>query len=112
MHLSRNFFRARAIVHSGEVGTVSQALRAGRPMVVVPYGFDQPDNVARVERLGTACTVHRNAYTAKRIVTQLGRLLHCRLYTERAVALRRQLQNEDGAHVACDAIEDQLRNTR
>ncbi len=102
---SELFPRACAIVHSGGIGTVSQALRAGRPIVVL-YGFDQPDNAARVEQLGTACTVHCNAYTAKRIVTQLERLLRSRLYTERAVALRRQLQNEDGAHVACDAIED------
>jgi rhamnosyltransferase subunit B len=40
-------------VHQGGSGTTGHALRAGRPMLVVPYGWDQPDNAARIERLGT-----------------------------------------------------------
>src|SRR5262249_28459461 len=42
------FPRAAAIVHQGGIGTTGQALRAGRPMLVVPFGFDQPDNADRV----------------------------------------------------------------
>jgi UDP:flavonoid glycosyltransferase YjiC (YdhE family) len=109
---SELFPRARAVVHSGGIGTVSQALRSGRPMVVTPYGFDQPDNAARLARLGTSRTIYRNAYTAERITTQLERLLQRPRYTERAVALAQRLHDEDGARVACDAIEDQLRNGR
>ena len=51
---SELFPRASAIVHQGGVGTTAQALRAGVPMIVVPYAFDQPDNAARVVRLGIA----------------------------------------------------------
>ena len=109
---SELFPRARAVVNSGGIGTVSQALRSGRPMVVTPYGFDQPDNAARLARLGTSRTIHRSAYTAKRLVTQLERLLQRSRYTERAVALAQRLQNEDGARVASDAIDDQLQNER
>lgn len=109
---SELFPRARAVVHSGGIGTVSQALRSGRPMIVTPYGFDQPDNAARLARLGTSCTIHRNAYTAERIATQLERLLQRPRYTERAVTLAQRLHDEDGTRVACDAIEDQLRNGR
>ena len=51
---SQLFSRACAIVHQGGVGTTAQALRAGRPTLVTPYSVDQPDNAARVERLGTS----------------------------------------------------------
>src|SRR6516165_6143901 len=32
---------AKAVVHSGGIGTTGQALRAGHPMVVVPFSHDQ-----------------------------------------------------------------------
>jgi UDP:flavonoid glycosyltransferase YjiC (YdhE family) len=44
------FPRARVVVHQGGAGTTAQALRAGRPMLVVPHSHDQPDNAARVQR--------------------------------------------------------------
>ncbi|BBD70513.1 glycosyl transferase family 28 [Nostoc commune NIES-4072] len=49
---SQIFGRACAIVHQGGIGTTAQALCAGRPTLVMPYSHDQPDNAARVERLG------------------------------------------------------------
>jgi rhamnosyltransferase subunit B len=48
---------ACAIVHQGGIGTTAQALRAGIPTLVIPYGNDQPDNAARVEHLGTSRTI-------------------------------------------------------
>lgn len=44
--------RAAALVHHGGVGTLAQAFAAGVPQLVVPFGFDQPDNATRVARLG------------------------------------------------------------
>lgn len=46
------FPRGAAVVHHGGIGTTAQALRAGVPQVVVGGAFDQPDNGARLERLG------------------------------------------------------------
>ncbi len=54
---SQIFPYACAIVHQGGIGTTAQALRAGRPTLVMPYSHDQPDNAARVERLGTSRTI-------------------------------------------------------
>ncbi len=67
--------RSAAIVHQGGVGTTGQALRAGRPMLVVPFGQDQPDNARRCVRLGVGRTVTRPAYTASRIAREVSRLL-------------------------------------
>lgn len=44
--------KVAALVHHGGIGTTAQALRADVPQLVVPFGFDQFDNAARVEALG------------------------------------------------------------
>ena len=38
------FPRAAAIVHHGGIGTTGLAMRSGRPMLVMPCAWDQPDN--------------------------------------------------------------------
>lgn len=101
--------RASAIVHQGGVGTTAQALRAGRPTLVTPYSVDQPDNAARVERLGTSRTVSRKQYTAKRVAKQLDELLGNPNYAARAVEIGAIIQAENGVTVACDAIEKHLK---
>ncbi len=58
--------RAAAMVHQGGVGTTGQGLCAGIPMIVVPFAHDQPDNAARIGRLGVARTIARNSYKAER----------------------------------------------
>lgn len=102
------FPRACAIVHQGGIGTTAQALRSGRPTLVVPYSHDQPDNAARLERLGTSRTIPRDRYTAKRAVKELSKLLANPTYAAKAAAMSRTIQTENGACIACDAIEKQL----
>jgi rhamnosyltransferase subunit B len=102
------FPRASVIVHQGGVGTTGQALRAGKPMLVMPYGGDQYDNGARIERLGVGQTIMRKQYRADRVATRLKRLFDNPSYRERAADLGRRVQAEDGVRAACDAIEGQL----
>lgn len=106
---SQLFSRACAIVHQGGVGTTAQALRAGRPTLVTPYSVDQPDNAARVERLGTSRTVSRKQYTAKRVAKQLNELLENPNYADRALEVGAMIRAENGVTVACDAIEKRLK---
>ena len=46
------FPRAAAVVHQAGIGTLAQAMRAGRPQLIVPVAFDQPDNAHRAAALG------------------------------------------------------------
>lgn len=108
---SEIFPHACAIVHQGGVGTTAQALRAGRPTLVMPYSHDQPDNAARVERLGTSRTISRKQYSASRVAKELRELLDNPSYTAKAAEIGRIVQAEDGVGVACDAIENQLSTT-
>lgn len=107
---SQLFPHACAIVHQGGIGTCGQALRAGRPTLIVPYSLDQPDNAARAERLGTSLTLPRHRYRARHVAAALGKLLSDPAYAARALDVGRRLQSEDGVGVACDAITDRLAN--
>ncbi|MEV6986914.1 glycosyltransferase [Sphaerisporangium sp. NPDC051017] len=42
--------RVAAIVHHGGIGTLSRALRAGTPQVILAHGVDRPDNAERLGR--------------------------------------------------------------
>ncbi len=97
--------RAAAVVHQGGVGTTGQALRAGVPTLIVPFNYDQPDNASRVERLGVGRTLARKKYTAANVVKELDRLLNDGGYAERAEAVGKIVQAEDGARTAADEIE-------
>lgn len=105
---SQIFPRACAIVHQGGIGTTAQALRAGRPTLVIPYSHDRPDNAARVERLGTSRTISRNHDVAKPVARQLYELLKNPSYVAKASEVGDIIRAEDGVGVACDAIEKHL----
>jgi len=103
--------RAAAVVQQCGIGTLAQALRAGRPMLAVPFAHDQPDNAWRATRLGVARTIPAQRYSARRAERELGRLLDDPAYTAQARAVGNQVRAEDGASRACEAIEAVLRAT-
>ena len=102
--------RGCAMVHHGGVGTTSQGLRAGIPTLIVPFAFDQPDNAAHAQRLGTSRTLYRKQYLARRVARELNVLLTEQRYSDRAREVSRQLRSERGSSVACDLLEQVLTN--
>jgi rhamnosyltransferase subunit B len=106
---SQIFPRVAAIVHQGGSGTTGQAMRAGRPQLIVPYGWDQPDNGARVARLGVGSCVARCEYSAQTAADALGRLLVDARIGARAAKIGEQIRSEDALTAACEAIERVLR---
>ncbi len=99
------FSRSRLIVHQGGVGTTAQCLRAGKPMLIMPYSHDQPDNARRMRRLGVSRTIQKPAYKPARVARKLAAMLEDVDFAERASAVARQLSGEDGVKAACDALE-------
>jgi rhamnosyltransferase subunit B len=106
---SKIFPRAGAIVHQGGIGTTAQALRAGRPTLIMPYTYDQPDNAARMKRLGTSRTILREQYSASRVAKELNELVENPSYAAASAEIGRIVQAENGVGMACDAIEKQLK---
>jgi UDP:flavonoid glycosyltransferase YjiC (YdhE family) len=98
------FPRAAATVHHGGIGTVGEALCAGRPMLVMPFAHDQPDNAARVERLGVARVLPRRELSADTLAGELDALLDDEEYRRRAEEVGQIVGGEDGVSVACEAL--------
>jgi rhamnosyltransferase subunit B len=99
------FPRANLIVHQGGVGTTAQCLRAGKPMLIMPYSHDQPDNARRMKRLRVARVIQRASYKPWRVARRLRSMLAVPDYASKAENVARILAREDGVHSACDALE-------
>jgi UDP:flavonoid glycosyltransferase YjiC (YdhE family) len=99
------FPHAAAVVHQGGIGTTSQAMRAGKPTLVVPHAHDQPDNAWRLEQRGISLTLYPKRYRADRVAAALRELLGDSGYAERAAAIGSRLRAEDGITRACEALE-------
>jgi rhamnosyltransferase subunit B len=74
----------------------------------VPHGFDQPDNAARLQRLGVAEILPAGRYRADRAAVLLERLLREPSYLERGVACAAAMRDEDGALVAAGIVAAML----
>jgi rhamnosyltransferase subunit B len=106
------FPRASVVVHQCGAGTTAQALRAGRPTLLVPHGHDQFDNARRVRKLGVARTVFPKDYRAARVARELRALLDDLRYRERAAAVQIEVREERGAETAVAVIERLLGETK
>ena len=102
------FPRAAVSVHQGGIGTTAEALRSGRPMLVVPFAFDQPDNAGRAVELGVARSVLIQRYNAVRAERELERLLHDPAFAQKAAAVGEKIRAEDGVGAACRELEKLL----
>jgi len=105
---SQVFPRAAVNVHQGGSGTTGEALRSGRPMLIVPYGWDQPDNASRVQRLGVGLHVVRDDYSVATAAQALAKLLQTRRFSDCAAEVRTRLAAENGLATSCTAIESML----
>jgi UDP:flavonoid glycosyltransferase YjiC (YdhE family) len=105
------FPRSAMVVHQGGVGTTAQCLKAGKPMLIMPYSHDQPDNARRMRRLKVARVIQRGNYTPLRVARKLKAMLAEPLFARRAEVVARRLELEDGVRSACDALERLYRQT-
>jgi UDP:flavonoid glycosyltransferase YjiC (YdhE family) len=99
------FPRASVIVHQGGVGTTAQAMKSGRPMLVMPFSHDQPDNANCVVRLGIARTISPKQYTVERAAVEIRLLLENPSYGKRASQVGQEIQRENGVENICNALE-------
>jgi UDP:flavonoid glycosyltransferase YjiC (YdhE family) len=100
------------VVHQGGVGTTAQCLRAGKPMFIMPYSHDQPDNARRMQRLKVARVIQRGKYTPQRVARKLKAMLADSRLAQRAESVGKRLSGEDGVRAACDALEELYRKSR
>ena len=73
-------------------------------MLVVPFAHDQPDNAARVARLGVARVVPAQRYDVRSATRRLRELLGGG-YGERAARVAAIVRQEEGAARAADELQ-------
>jgi len=103
--------RAAATVHHGGIGTTAQAMRAGRPTVIVPIVNDEFDNAMRAKRLGVSVTLKHSRLTPRNLADALRPMIDDPALNDRAARLGRLLSEEDGALTAAIALEDAVRQS-
>lgn len=101
---SQVFPRARAVIHQAGIGTLSQALRSGRPQLIVPFAFDQPDNARRAAALGVGRVLPAAKSSARALERELRILLSDAAYDERAKVVAAELHEMDGAAKAATEL--------
>ena len=97
--------RAAALVHHGGIGTLSQGFAAGIPQLVMPMSFDQPDNAARLTRLGAGLALSPKRFRAANVAATLSRLLGSSDIAARCRELAARIAQERSIDPACDMIE-------
>ena len=102
------FPHALAIVHQGGIGTLSEGLLAGKPMLIVPYAHDQFDNAWRAERLGVARRIARRRYRGAAVSRALSVLLDDPTVALTARNAAQFVSRDRGAESAANLIEEEL----
>ncbi len=106
------FPRASVIIHQAGIGTLAQAICAQKPMLIVPFGFDQFDNAERLKRLGAAEVIPRTKYTVESAAPLIEKLATEPSFARRAAMVGAMMSRERGIENACDAIEAVLNGER
>lgn len=102
---SRVLPRAAAIVHHGGIGTTSQGLRAGVPQLLMPMAHDQPDNAARLVRLGVGDWLAPAKFTAQAVAAKLQTLLESPTVRASCRDVASRFEGIDPFDQACQVIE-------
>ncbi len=97
--------RSVALVSHAGHGSVMKALWYGVPMVLVPWGRDQPGVAARAERLGVATVIPRGDLSADAVAAAVQEVTTNPAHREAALRHSARLRLTDPVAVACEALE-------
>ncbi len=104
------FQQVSAVVHHGGAGTLAAGILAGKPTLVIPFGGDQPFWANRARELGIGPNpIPRERLTVSRLTKALVSLTTTKKYGVAARELGMRLRMENGAQIAADLIEHELR---
>jgi len=101
--------RAAAVVHHGGIGSCSQGLAAGLPQLLMPMAYDQPDNAARLKRLGVAEALPPRKFRGPAVARALDRLLADGTTHERSHHWAKQCHAGAALSAACEEMEGLLK---
>lgn len=94
-----------ALVHHGGIGTTAAALQAGCPQLILPLAWDQPDNAARVTRLGAGMSLSARQRGSGQLARAL-KALRSREAKNRCESLAPLIAGPHGLEIAANWVED------
>ncbi|MBM7442937.1 glycosyltransferase [Streptomyces sp. HB132] len=105
--------RSAAFIHHGGCNTTGEALRSGRPQVVVPTFADSPFWAANVHALGVAAKpIPFRQFTAERLDEALGAALSDDDMRRKAHDVGETVRAEHGTEKASEILEEWVRHWR
>ncbi|MGY8767775.1 MAG: glycosyltransferase [Pirellulales bacterium] len=103
--LSQLLPHCAALVYHGGIGTLSQACQASVPHLIMPMSFDQPDNAARIKRLGIGDWLMPKKFKAANIAKKLTALIDNPAVKKNCEVVAEKMQGNKCLPQAADAIE-------
>jgi zeaxanthin glucosyltransferase len=100
--------RAKLVITHGGSNTVFEALREGKPMIVIPLAHDQPAVAARLERLHIAEVIPVMRLSAKRIRAAVTKVLNDPRCREAAEEAQAKIRSIHGCERSVEIIEETL----
>lgn len=94
-----------AMIYPGGIGTLAQTIRAGIPHLAVPHAHDQPDNAARVQKLGLGKFIYPEKYKGPAVAALLKELLSDSELIARCRQFAGRVQSQAALDRACTVIE-------
>jgi zeaxanthin glucosyltransferase len=99
---------ARLVVAHGGANTIFETLMAGKPMLLIPFTYDQPAMAARLARLGIAEVLPVMRLSSKRIRTAITKILSDDRYRDAAIEMQSRISSLQGVERSADVIEESL----
>ena len=106
---SRLLPRCAALVYHGGIGTLSQACAAGVPHLIMPMSHDQPDNAARIHRLGVGDEIRQRSFTPTAVANKLRHLTQSAEVHQACQQVKTRMMNQpSGLTIAANEVEAAL----
>lgn len=103
---SQVFPHAAALVHHDGIGTTAHAIAAGIPQIIRPMAHDQPDNSARITKLGIGVELAPKEFTGKSLAEKINTLLSSPDALERCQTFASEIDPAESLDAACEQIEN------
>jgi UDP:flavonoid glycosyltransferase YjiC (YdhE family) len=101
--------RVSVFVHHGGIGTLSQALAAGVPQLIMPMGHDQPDNARRIVNLAAGDVLSPGRFQPERVAARLRSLIDSQDVAAACARTAALCRDSTAASNAVQAMEQVIR---
>lgn len=103
--LPKIFPHAAALVHHGGIGTLSQALTAGLPQLIVPMAYDQFDNASRLNQIGAGLSLTTKNYSISAAVNKIEKLLQSPEIKSNCLHYSKRIDFSQAGQLTCQLLE-------